>query len=304
MNRVIDCYKNGNYNVVIMENGTKIRSTDEDEFKPAFAESHDICITKECDGGCDFCYEGCSPTGKHADLNQPFFDTLHPGTEIAINGNDLTHPALPNFLERMKKQGVIVNMTVNQRHFEKYFSKLKAWTDRKLIWGLGISLVEPTEKFIGKVKLFPNAIIHVINGIVTVPQLTMLADNNFKLLILGYKKLQRGETYFEKNISLVNTFQKEMKDYLFTEVIPQNWFSVVSFDNLALEQLDVRGRVSEDTWNKTYLGEDGFASYYIDAVAGTFAKNSVALANERYPIMDNVDDMFNYLKEKKNNRSK
>lgn len=298
MNKTLNSYINGNYHVMIMEDGTKIRFSNAEKFEPAFAEAHDICITKRCDGGCAFCYEGCSLEGKHADLNQPFFNTLHPGTEIAINGNDLTHPDLFNFLERMKKQRVIVNMTVNQKHFERHFAQLKEWTDKRLIWGLGISLVDPTENFVKEVRQIPNAIIHVINGIVSIPQLEMLADNNFKLLILGYKKLQRGKDYLENNESLVTTLQWEMSEYLFDEIIPQNWFKIISFDNLALEQLNVREHVDEDTWNKSYLGEDGFASFYIDAVAGTFSKNSVAPANERYPIMDNIDDMFHFIQER------
>lgn len=294
-------YTNGNYNVMLMEDGSKFRMNNEDHFDPAFAESYDIKITSVCSGSnCEYCYEGCGPKGKHADLNQPFFNTIHPGTEIAINGNDLSHPELFDFLQRMKNRGVIVNMTVNQIHFEKYFDILKAWMNDKLIWGLGVSLVEPTTKFIMMMKQIPNAIIHVINGIVTVPQLIKLADNNFKVLILGYKQLQRGKDYYESNSFYVGELQRDLNKTLFDEIIPQKWFSIISFDNLALNQLNVREHVNEEAWEKNYLGEDGFASFYIDAVDGTFAKNSVAPANERYPIMDDVDDMFNFIRSKRN----
>lgn len=301
MLKVLASYTNGNYNVMLMEDGTKFRMSNGNYFDPAFAESYDIKITSVCSGSnCEYCYEGCSPKGKHADLNQPFFDTIHPGTEIAINGNDLSHPKLFDFLQRMKNRGVIVNMTVNQIHFEKYFDILKAWMNDKLIWGLGVSLVEPTTKFIMMMKQIPNAIIHVINGIVTVPQLIKLADNNFKVLILGYKQLQRGKDYYESNSFYVGELQRDLNKTLFDEIIPQNWFKIISFDNLALDQLNVREHVNEEAWEKNYLGEDGFASFYIDAVDGTFAKNSVAPANERYPIMDNVDDMFNFIRSKCN----
>ena len=40
MNKLLDYYVNGNYNVMIMEDGTKIRLTNAEEFRPAFAESH------------------------------------------------------------------------------------------------------------------------------------------------------------------------------------------------------------------------------------------------------------------------
>ena len=46
-------YRNGNYIVTIDPNtGTKIRTSRDDEFRPEFAESIDVTMTYECDGGC------------------------------------------------------------------------------------------------------------------------------------------------------------------------------------------------------------------------------------------------------------
>ena len=59
--KTLGVYKNGNYNVRLLADGTKIRETNEDEFIPAFAENCDCKITDKCDGGCPFCYEGCTP---------------------------------------------------------------------------------------------------------------------------------------------------------------------------------------------------------------------------------------------------
>ena len=92
-------YKNGNYVVCISDDGTKIRSTKDDEFIPDFAENCDVKITDKCDGRCPFCYEGCTENGKHADLfSYKFIETLHPHTELALNGNDLSHPQIEDFL--------------------------------------------------------------------------------------------------------------------------------------------------------------------------------------------------------------
>ena len=55
MNRLLGVYKNGNYTVKILSDGTKIRETEEDDFIPAFAENCDVKITDKCDGGCPFC---------------------------------------------------------------------------------------------------------------------------------------------------------------------------------------------------------------------------------------------------------
>ena len=47
-------YKNGNYNVLIFDDGTKVRQTNESVWKPDFAENIDIKITDKCDGNCSF----------------------------------------------------------------------------------------------------------------------------------------------------------------------------------------------------------------------------------------------------------
>lgn len=288
---IIGKYKNGNYVVTLLSNGTKIRETEEDEFIPFFAENCDVKITDKCDGGCPFCYEGCTSNGKHGDiLNYKFLDTLHSYTELAINGNDLSHPDLVLFMHKMKEKKIILNMTVNQIHFERHFDTIKEWIDEGLIYGLGVSLKEPTDKFINMITQFPNAVIHVINGVVSVHDLSILAGHNLKVLILGYKNLRRGESYYEQNDDIVNALQEDLNKYLFPEIIDKNWFKVVSFDNLAIKQLHVQEHLPKEQWEEFYMGDDGNYTFYIDMVDGTFGKNS--LATERYPIMDSIDEMF------------
>lgn len=288
---IIGKYKNGNYVVTLLSDGTKIRETEEDKFIPSFAEGFDMKITDKCDGGCPFCYEGCTPNGRHGDiLNYKLLDTLHSYTELAINGNDLSHPDLVPFMHKMKEKKIILNMTVNQIHFERHFDTIKEWIDEGLIYGLGVSLKEPTDKFINMITQFPNAVIHVINGVVSVRDLSILAGHNLKVLILGYKNLRRGESYYEQNDDIVNALQEDLNKYLFPEIIDKNWFKVVSFDNLAIKQLHVQEHLPKEQWEEFYMGDDGNYTFYIDMVDGTFGKNS--LAAERYPIMDSIDEMF------------
>lgn len=286
---IIGRYKNGNYEVTLLSDGTKIRENDLDFFEPAFAENCDVKITDCCDGGCAYCYEGCTPNGKHGDiLNAKFLDTLHPYTELAINGNDLSHPDLVPFMHKMKEKKVILNMTVNQIHFERYFDTIKKWVDAKLIYGLGISLRAPTEDFVNKIKQIPNAVIHSINGVLSPDNYEVLKDNNLKLLILGYKHLRRGIDYYESHEDNVHELQGWLYNNL-EEIL--NHFKVVSFDNLAIEQLDVKRLLNSEQWAEFYMGDDGNYTFYIDMVDGMFAKNSLSM--ERWPIMDNIDDMFN-----------
>ena len=297
---IIGKYKNGNYYVTLLSDGTKIRETNEDEFIPSFAENCDMKITDKCDGGCPFCYEGCTPNGRHGDiLNYKFLDTLHPYTELAINGNDLSHPDLGAFMVKMKEKKIILNMTVNQIHFEKHFDYIRSLVNDGYIYGLGVSLKEPTEEFIKKITQFPNAVIHVINGVVSVRDLTRLAGHNLKVLILGYKHLRRGESYYEQNDENVNALQEDLNKYLFPEIINNGWFNVVSFDNLAIKQLNVQEHLPEEQWGEFYMGSDSEFTFYIDMVDGTFGKNSLAPENERFPIMDSIDAMFEKIRLKR-----
>lgn len=298
MSKLLGSYKNGNYYVSIFSDGTKIRQTKEEEFIPSFAENCDVKITDKCDGGCAFCYEGCTPGGKHGDiLNYKFLDTLHPYTELAINGNDLTHPDLGKFMQKMREKKVILNMTVNQIHFEKHFNYIKELVNDGFIYGLGVSLKEPTDEFINMITQIPNAVIHVINGIVSIHDLIKLADNNLKILILGYKALRRGKEYLEDHDECIDKMVSEMNKYLLSEIIPNEWFKVVSFDNLAISQLRLKKRLSSEEWEKFYMGDDGDFTFYIDMVEGTFGKNS--LASDRYVIMDSLDEMFEIIKKEK-----
>lgn len=289
-------YINGNYTVRIYSDGTKIRETKEDELIPSFAENCDVKITDRCDGGCAFCYEGCTPQGKHGNImNQRFLDTLHPYTELAINGNDLSHPDLVPFLKLLKAKKIIVNMTVNQIHFDRNIELISDLIDRSLIYGLGISLHKATDEFFDKVKIYPKAVIHVINGVVSRADMEKMYDKNLKLLILGYKHMRRGSDWYENNKDTIITNQLWLKDNMKTIM---SKIQVVSFDNLALEQLGVRGMVSETEWNQCYMGDDGSFTFYIDLVEEAFGRNS--LATEKFPLMDTIDDMFRkIMKEKK-----
>ena len=284
-------YKNGNFMTTILSDGTKIRETKDDEFIPSFAENMDVKICNYCDMGCKFCHEGSTINGKFGNiLNEKFIDTLHPYQEVAIGGGDATsHPDLIPFLQKLKEKKVIANMTVNQIHFEKKQELIKQLVDEKLIYGLGVSLVNPTKHFIELIKQYPNAVIHVINGVLKPSDIKALENNNLKMLILGYKHLRRGNEYFEEEQNDIETKQQWLYENL--EDIIQK-FKVVSFDNLAIEQLDVKRLLTQEEWDEFYMGDDGKVTYYVDMVERKFAQSSTAPFNKRYDLLDSVDDMF------------
>lgn len=306
---ILGQYQNGNYSVTILSDGTKIRENDLDFFDAEFPESMDIKITNACDMGCPMCHEDSRPDGKHGDiLNLPFLDSLHEFTELAIGGgNPLSHPDFIPFLHLLKVRKLIANVTVNEVHFLKNIPLLLELTEQGFIYGLGISYTggdrESTYCFADEVSKFPNAVIHIINGIVSMEQVSWLSERNreLKILILGYKDFRRGADHHVKVGQIVDNKMHDMYEYL-PQIITNGWFKTVSFDNLAISQLNVKRLMSEEEWKIFYMGDDGregelsSASMYVDAVSGQFARNSCS--TERFPVANNITEMFQSLKAK------
>ena len=292
----IATYKNGNTWTTIYDDGTKTHFTKDDEFEFEFPESHDISISQCCDNGCEWCYYGCSPTGKHGKLTGwKFFDSMRPYTEIAINLQYPMPEDLAEFLNIMKNKNIIVNATINQNHFMNPFiqSFIKQVVDVGLIKGIGISLTDPTQEgFIDEVKKYPNTVIHVIAGVTPWEDIQYLMGHGLKLLILGYKAIGRGARYLTDYYSYVcggiECLEGSLDDIL-------NGFKVVSFDNLAIEQLHLKDKLSEKEWETFYGGDDGTVTFFIDLVKGVFAKSS--LSPITYPIGDRtIDEMFGIIR--------
>ena len=303
-------YQNGNYFVSInLDNGTKIRETinpDATEFVADFPESADVKITNKCPYNCMFCHEGSNINGKHSDaLHSHVWNTFCPYTEVALGGGSVTgYPDLVPLLERLKSLHLIPNITVRQEEFMSNLPLIRKLTDEKLIYGLGISLSNPNqEDFIKTIKEFPNAVIHVINGIVSLTELRKLANNNLKILILGYKEVRKGKILLAN--SAQNTIINNNKEALYAflpKIITERWFDVVSFDNLAIKQLNPKGRfVSDEDWETIYMGDDGLdgeqtsASMYIDLVENEFVRNSCDV-DHRMPVGNmSVKEMYKIL---------
>lgn len=302
--KILGKYINGNVTTTLFHDGTKIRCSRDEEQKFDFAENIDIKITNKCTGtNCAYCHEGSGPDGKQSDiLHLPFLQTLHPYQEVALGGGNIfEYPDLLPLLRELKNKSIITNITVNQVHFEQNIELLEQMYAEELIYGLGISLIDPTEKFLDLIRKFRyknNIVIHVINGIVNPDDLYLFDGMDLKLLILGYKHLRRGELYWEKAEEQISKKQEELKFELAGRNIALfTVFKTISFDNLAIEQLDIKKLVPEEDWKLFYMGDEGTSTFYIDCVEMKFAQNSTMPKEKRYILLDNVDDMFHYIQQ-------
>lgn len=291
--KLLGKYTNGNYNVKIFDDGTKIRENDLDFLSASFPENIDLKITDYCDAGCAFCHENSTIKGIHANiLNSEFINSIHPFTELALGGgNPISHPDLIPFLEILKSKNIIANITVNQKHFIEKQDFISHLVSENLIYGLGVSVTSVHDDLIQLLKKYKNIVVHVIYGVITENELKKLYNHNLKLLILGYKNFRRGEKWLLKKSKEFETNSNWM--YLeLPEMLDK--FSVISFDNLGIGQLDVKRLMSKKEWNKFYMGDDGQFTMYIDMVKNTFSKTSTSII--RYDVLDNIEEMFKIIK--------
>lgn len=293
----IRSYYNGNvFTIIDLDTGTKQHFTKDDEFNYDFAECCDVNISNRCNNGCLECSYGCTPTGAFGELcDWKFLDTMHPYTEIAINIQDPLPPNLLPFLTKMKNKKVIVNCTVNQNHFmrEDFQMLFEYLIENELINGIGISLMDPTQEgFVDTVKKYPTAVIHVIAGYTHPEDIGFLMGDGLKILILGYKTKGRGFDYFLDNAETILENIKWLASSI-DEIF--DGFDTVSFDNLAIRQLDLESKIPPNEWEVIYCGEDGTNTFFIDLVTGTFAVSSIS--DTHYDIGNlSIDEMFKVIR--------
>lgn len=321
--KLLKCYENGNHIVKILDDGTKIKETghaeavclpgmksgykkwvpsDEDHFTYDFPENADIKITDYCDAGCAYCHENSTIKGVHGDLRriEKTLDSLHAGTEMAVGGgNALAHPDLIWFLEKLKSNGVLANITINQKHLRPYKDLICKLVAENLVHGIGVSLVDSSNKddfdFID--TLGNNVVIHVIAGVLDEKDFEVL--NGRKILILGYKNLRRGSSFLEKDFVNINHRMDMLRDVWLTQL--RKDCKVVSFDCLAIEQLDPKKNlnISQEAWDTLFQGADTdvkdkdgnitCATMYIDVPNMTVARMSTAALDKRYSFNGDED---------------
>lgn len=289
--------ENGNCNVTLYDNGTRIVETIDPDNNQILLDqplSLDINISNRCSNGCPYCYAGNTPTGKVADLrNMHYLDNVT-GIEIAINIQFPLPDYFEEWLTKMKSQNIIVSGTINQLDFERdpsLIDYMKTLHDRGLIHGIGISYRSYNKDLYTKLKttLGHDIVVHTIVGITPINDIICLLENGFKVLILGYKQKNRGIDYYSQvNIDKwVSNIDK---------IVNHPFNSVLAFDTAGLKQTHMKDILSDEEWDRSFQGDEGTISFYIDAVNNTFNVDSHT-NNTAYNIEDlSLNEMFKLIK--------
>lgn len=262
-------HANGNALVTIDSDGTRVIDFN-GELQLDSPLNVDIRIMTKCSFGmnskgtaiCDFCHESATVDGDECNYDD-LYEKLKPlptGTELAIGMNDLS-PGLIQFLEKCRDR-FICSCTINSGHVKKHKSKLLELLDDGLIAGLGISYREGMT--IVNID-HPNVVWHVIAGIDNIVDVKTLASHGIsKILVLGEKD-------FGFNLGKVDLNTQCHKEWFWFIHELFDIYDVVSFDNLALEQLKIKRFFTKELFDVFNQKEH---SLYINSVDGYFSPSS------------------------------
>jgi hypothetical protein len=237
------------------------------------------------------CHENSDKSGKHSNLEQYYFllEQLPSGVELAIGGgNALEHPNLIPFLQKAKENGIICNMTINELHLKKFKKEITHLIKESLIKGVGITY---SGRFKEELKYFSeltdNLVFHVIMGVHDLSCLEDIQNYSNKVLILGYKQFRKGAKFHSKEV--------EDKKYQWYIRLPLYFKKMIlSFDNLAIEQVNLKRWLTDGQWEQFYQGREGTHSLYIDAVENKYATSSTH--EKRGDVNGNIKLMFSNVK--------
>lgn len=267
-------YQNGNYKVTITADGVKTRTLDngETEWKPERLENVDLCVSRRCRFGCPMCYNDSKPDGPVASIENisAILNQLPKHTEVAIGGGALSEfKDLPIVLGMCKERELITNITLKQQEFEEMYPTIKAWQRQNLVYGVGVSVTDVNARLLGMLTDIEYAVAHVIAGYHSEDMIWQL--RGVPVLLLGFKNIGRAE-----DMDMKEKIAK-FKDWFWNHI---DGFYRVGFDNLSMQQLDAKGHLPKEKFDKAYLGEDGTGfNAYIDAVCFRLWRNSLLDGN-------------------------
>ena len=294
-------YDNGPWRITLdTTTGTKTRArAPAVDPAPMQPETFDLKVTDFCNAGCKWCHEDSTVRGTHAELEplQEALSVLRPGFEVAIGGGDpMSWPYLEDFLLWVDSRGGFANITVNGAHIKRAAPRLREWQAASILHGIGVSAASAGLKRrdfnLEDVPGLRNVVGHVILGRTEARCLESMSSwgrQTYRAehggdrylshyLLLGSKRFGRGVRNFVEQ-EKPNRWSKEpyltppMEVNLFLRVFSMLGIGL-SFDNLALEQGQVKAQVREEVWNQYYMGEDGAFSMYVDAVKQQWAVTS------------------------------
>ena len=237
--------------------------------RPTWPELVDIKVTDYCDKACRYCYQGSSPTGKHA--NHRTLETLahileeHRVFEVAIGGGEpMSHPRIVDILQSFRYRGIVPNLTTRDQSWLNDDKKRTAVMSMVGAVGFSVETATEAERLIATMHYHEiNQYKYAIQCVEGVAELEGIArtvkrsPQNPTIVLLGYKSTGRGATFKRSQHDYVPGFIKAADDLCLN----------LSVDTVIAakyqRELDEAGIPRE-----LYSTVDGITSAYVDATVG------------------------------------
>lgn len=308
-------YINGNYLVSYEDQhpGSRIYTAlrRNEDFVPSFPDSIDLKITNKCNNGCAYCHENSNSSGKNFNLDRTLsiLSDLPEHTEVAIGGGNILE-CYDDFLKLcyyLSDKGIYPRVTVNYRDLDKFLELLQKGDYIKLSSKLAIGVsIENYEEYLDCVKSiqskasFMDFVFHIIVGVFPYEELEKIIKNaksilfnNLKILVLGFKQFGRAK---DMKIRDLDEWRKTISSLFYSKRIKSICIDdiIIGFDNLAIEQLNIKDLLLSSEWDSYFMGQDFSHTMYIDAVNEEFAPTSRSPYEERCSWDSiNLLDFFN-----------
>lgn len=224
----------------------------------------DVKVTDLCGYGCDYCYQGSTTKGKHAEYTEDFVQWCVDNEvfEIAIGGGEpTTWPHLSALIDDASARGVLPNMTTRNL---SYVRSNKEMIENKM-GGVAISIdnLNILESIIKTRSEFPkNLNIQVVVGSTSQQDfekiIKIASQYSLGITLLGWKYTGRG-----------------------SDVNPQevDWTKAIDYvDSIGIDTC--LAKASQERLKElkippyTYTVEEGLQSMYVDLVERKFARSS------------------------------
>jgi hypothetical protein len=161
-----------------------------------------------------------------------------------------------------------------------------------LIKGLGISGTANVDKYFYD---YEHTVNHLILGENNFDEIILSSTKYQKILLLGFKSLNRGVKYGKINETRIKNNLEYTIDNFDLIGRPSKIIDVklnyISFDNLAIEQLKLRELVDEEEFKNRYMGNDGKFSLFVDAVQDSWSISSLG-ERTKFKDEETIIDVF------------
>lgn len=250
----------------------------------------DIKITDYCPFNCDYCYQGSTPKGQHADI-QAISDIAYilqrlQVFEVALGGGEPTmHPKFLEILDTFSRNNIVSNFTTKSLDWLSPAKKPERILEKIGAFAYSIENHQALEKFIEQAK----TVLQVNTDKVSVQYIVGLSDDvldfekilntcaqqNIRLTLLGAKYTGRGQTFgFTPNTKWLDVVVTVMNNKYYNKLCIDTVLAHDYYDTLIAKGVP--------TWCLTV--KEGKFSCYIDAVAQTIAPCSYSLNQDHKPI--------------------